>query len=98
MATKIPAAQARLFKNVFVCKRCSTKMRADARKIIEKRIKWHKDQVGKTVKYYQSLGKIKVIKGLFAFIRIIYFTCDKPSFTEIFAKHSFAEFYNSHPL
>ena len=39
MATKIPAAQARLFKNVFVCKRCSTRVRAEARKIIEKRIK-----------------------------------------------------------
>lgn len=35
----------------------------DDKKIIEKRIKWHKDQVGKTVKYYQSLGKIKIING-----------------------------------
>jgi ribosomal protein L40E len=35
---KIPAAQERLFRNVFVCKRCSTKMRADPRKIIEREI------------------------------------------------------------
>jgi len=35
MATKIPAAMARLYKNVFVCKNCSSKMRADARKIAE---------------------------------------------------------------
>ena len=39
MATKIPAAQARLLKNVFVCRECKTKARAEARKIIEKRIK-----------------------------------------------------------
>jgi ribosomal protein L37AE/L43A len=35
MAAKIPAAMARLYKNVFVCKDCSSKMRADARKIAE---------------------------------------------------------------
>jgi hypothetical protein len=35
MATKIAAAQARLFKNIFVCKRCHTKVRAEARKITE---------------------------------------------------------------
>ncbi|MFA6177651.1 MAG: nucleoside monophosphate kinase [Candidatus Paceibacterota bacterium] len=35
----------------------------DTKKLIRKRIKWHKDQVGKTVKYYQSLGKIKIING-----------------------------------
>ena len=39
MATKIPAAQARLFKNTFVCKRCSTKARADSRKVIEGKVK-----------------------------------------------------------
>jgi hypothetical protein len=32
---KIPAAQSRMFKNVFVCKRCSTKMRTAARKVAE---------------------------------------------------------------
>ncbi|MFC1685986.1 50S ribosomal protein L40e [Nanoarchaeota archaeon] len=36
---KIPAAQARLFKNVFICKRCSAKVKADARKIIEGKVK-----------------------------------------------------------
>ncbi len=30
---------------------------------IKKRIKWHKDQVGKTVKYYQKLGLMTVING-----------------------------------
>ena len=39
MATKIPAAQQRLFKNVFVCKNCGSKIRADPRKIIEGEIK-----------------------------------------------------------
>ncbi len=42
MATKIPAAQARLFKNVFVCKSCSTKMRADPKKILERKVKCRK--------------------------------------------------------
>lgn len=35
MATKLPATQARLFKNVFVCKNCKSKIRADPRKILE---------------------------------------------------------------
>lgn len=35
----------------------------DTKKLIAKRIKWHKDQVGKTVKYYQSLGKMHIING-----------------------------------
>jgi adenylate kinase len=30
---------------------------------IKKRIKWHKDQVSKTVKYFESLKKLKKIKG-----------------------------------
>lgn len=42
MATKIPAAQARLFKNVFVCKNCGSKMRTDPRKIIEGKVKCRK--------------------------------------------------------
>ena len=42
MATKIPAAQARLYKNVFVCKNCGQKMKADALKIIAKKIKCRK--------------------------------------------------------
>lgn len=39
MATKIPIAQARLFRNVFVCKSCGKKMRADPKKISEGKIK-----------------------------------------------------------
>jgi len=39
MATKIPATQARLFHNVFVCKRCSRKTHAESRKIREGLVK-----------------------------------------------------------
>ena len=35
----------------------------DTKKLIGIRIKWHKDQVGKTVKYFQSLNKLKIING-----------------------------------
>lgn len=35
----------------------------DEKNLIKKRIAWHKDQVGKTVKYFQSLGKMKIING-----------------------------------
>lgn len=42
MGTKIPAAQKRLFLNVFVCKNCGARMRADPRKIIEGKIKCRK--------------------------------------------------------
>jgi len=42
MAAKIPAAQTRLFKDIFVCKNCSTKMRAGARRIIEGKIRCRK--------------------------------------------------------
>jgi len=42
MAAKIPAAQERLFRNVFVCRDCSTKVRAQARKIVEKKISCRK--------------------------------------------------------
>lgn len=42
MATKIPAAQARLFKNVFICKNCSSRIRAEAKKIIEGRVRCRK--------------------------------------------------------
>ena len=34
MATKIPAAQNRLFKNIFVCKRCSQKLRIEPIKLL----------------------------------------------------------------
>jgi formylmethanofuran dehydrogenase subunit E len=42
MATKIPITQARLFKNVFVCKNCKTKMRADSRKILDGKVRCRK--------------------------------------------------------
>src|SRR3989338_1688544 len=35
----------------------------DTKKLIGIRIKWHKDQVGKTVKYFKSLKKLKTING-----------------------------------
>jgi adenylate kinase len=35
----------------------------DNKKNIITRIKWHKDQVGKTVKYFESLGLLKRING-----------------------------------
>ncbi len=35
----------------------------DKKKLIARRIAWHKDQVGKTVKYYQKLGILKKING-----------------------------------
>jgi hypothetical protein len=42
MATKLPAAQARMFKNVFVCKNCSSKVRADSRKILDGKVRCRK--------------------------------------------------------
>ncbi len=33
------------------------------KKIIENRIKWHKEQVSKSVAYFKSLGKLKRIRG-----------------------------------
>lgn len=38
MGTKIPAAQTRMFKNIFVCKACGQKMRTDSIKVISKTI------------------------------------------------------------
>jgi len=35
----------------------------DTKKLIKVRIAWHKDQVGKTVKYFKSLNKLKIING-----------------------------------
>jgi len=35
----------------------------DNKKLIARRIAWHKDQVGKTVKYFQGLNKLKIING-----------------------------------
>lgn len=39
MGTKLPVAQARLFRNMFVCKNCGQKMRSEALKVISKTIK-----------------------------------------------------------
>ena len=35
----------------------------DTKELIKKRIKWHKDQVGKTVKYFEGLGILKKINA-----------------------------------
>ncbi len=42
MATKLPPAQARLYKDMFVCKHCKSKLRADPRKIIERKVRCRK--------------------------------------------------------
>lgn len=42
MATKLPATQARLYKDMFVCKNCKSKVRADARKILEGKVRCRK--------------------------------------------------------
>jgi formylmethanofuran dehydrogenase subunit E len=39
---KILAAQNRLFKNVFLCKRCGTKVKVEAKKIIDGKISCRK--------------------------------------------------------
>ena len=50
---KIPEAQNRLFKNIFICKECKTKMKSDSQRILKGRVKCRKcgrsasDQLGK---------------------------------------------------
>jgi hypothetical protein len=39
---KFPEATARLFHNVFICKKCKSKIKADVRKILEKKISCRK--------------------------------------------------------
>ncbi|MBU2053276.1 MAG: 50S ribosomal protein L40e [Nanoarchaeota archaeon] len=39
---KIPEAQNRLFKNVFVCKKCQSKQRADPQKILKGKVRCRK--------------------------------------------------------
>jgi len=41
---KLPAAQARIFKNIFVCKRCKAKIRTEPLKILMGKIKCRKCQ------------------------------------------------------
>lgn len=43
---KITEATNRLFKNVFVCKNCHAKMRADPQKILKKQIRCRKCKKG----------------------------------------------------
>ena len=42
MATKIPEAINRMFKNVFICQRCKTKMRADPQKVLKGKVRCRK--------------------------------------------------------
>jgi len=35
MATKIPAAQQRLFKNTFICKNCKSRIKTDPKKVAD---------------------------------------------------------------
>jgi len=42
MATKLPVTQARLFKDMFVCQHCKSKIRANPRKIIEGKVRCRK--------------------------------------------------------
>ena len=42
MATKIPAASNRLYKNVFVCKNCKHKMKVEPLKILNSKVKCRK--------------------------------------------------------
>ena len=39
---KIPEAQNRIFKNMFVCKKCRTKIRSDSQKILKGKVKCRK--------------------------------------------------------
>jgi len=39
---KIPEAQNRLFKNIFVCKKCQSKIRAEPQKILKGKVKCRK--------------------------------------------------------
>jgi hypothetical protein len=43
---KIPEAQNRLFKNVFVCKNCHSKMKADPQKILKGKVRCRKCKKG----------------------------------------------------
>lgn len=42
MATKIPEAQNRLFKNVFICLNCKSKMKADPQKVLKGKVRCRK--------------------------------------------------------
>jgi formylmethanofuran dehydrogenase subunit E len=42
MATKLAPTHGRLFKDIFICKHCKTKIRADSRKILEGKVRCRK--------------------------------------------------------
>jgi len=42
MATKIPEAYNRLIKNVFICQKCHSKMKADPQKILKGKVRCRK--------------------------------------------------------
>jgi formylmethanofuran dehydrogenase subunit E len=42
MAAKIEAAHARLFKEMFICRRCGSKIKAQSRKVSEGKIRCRK--------------------------------------------------------
>ena len=42
MPTKLPAAQARLYHNIFICKNCKAKLRTEPRKILEGKVRCRK--------------------------------------------------------
>jgi Zn finger protein HypA/HybF involved in hydrogenase expression len=44
MATKVPAAQNRLFKNVFICKICNHRMRVEPLKVMAGKVRCRKCQ------------------------------------------------------
>ncbi|MCX6742143.1 MAG: hypothetical protein NTX24_03130 [Candidatus Pacearchaeota archaeon] len=39
MAGKIEAIQGRIFKNIFICKKCGAKLRTESRKIAEGKVR-----------------------------------------------------------
>jgi len=39
---KLPAAQARIFKNIYVCKNCKAKIRTEPLKVINQKVKCRK--------------------------------------------------------
>lgn len=41
---KFPEAHARLYKNIFVCKRCKAKIRSSVQKILQRKVKCRKCQ------------------------------------------------------
>ena len=63
---KIPEAQNRLFKNVFVCKNCQSKIKADPQKILKGKIKCRKcnKKVFRTLKKkWGSFGNLNLKNG-----------------------------------